>query len=84
MKVLIDKMNFMYYTNSPFRQKQAIEILNLYFKDIPYYAFFTDLKYKENKDKLNEIYKYIKEEMLARDSKKFVFVVLDNIKVYLL
>jgi hypothetical protein len=71
----------MYYTSSPFHQKQAIEILNLYFKDIPYYAFFTDLKYKENKEKLNEIYEYIKKEALGRSVENFIIVVLDNAKV---
>jgi hypothetical protein len=82
MKTLIKKFNFMYYMNSPFHHKQAIEILNLYFKDIPYYAFFTDLKYNENKEKLEEIYKYIKEVLNKNKTfEKFVIVIFDNAKV---
>jgi hypothetical protein len=81
MKILINRFNFIYYTSSPFHQKQAIEILNLYFKDTPYYALFTDLRYSENKEKLNEIFKLIKEECFKGVRESFAVVVLDNMKV---
>jgi hypothetical protein len=82
-KIFINDYEFIYYSNSSFNQKQAIEVLNLYFKDVPYYVLFTDLKYEENKQKfmntLNIFKKAIKDGIL---SDKFFFVVMDNSKVY--
>jgi hypothetical protein len=69
----------MYYLNFPLAEKSAIELLNLYLKEIPYYIFFTDLKFQENKEKLNEIHTIMKEEHLLNSN--FVFIVLDNSKV---
>ena len=80
MKMLLSKTNFFFYSNHSFRMKQALEILNLYFKDIPYYLYITNLKTKENKLKLNEIIEVFKDN-LDEIKNNFALVVVDNEKV---
>jgi hypothetical protein len=80
MKMLMNKTNFFYYSNHTFKTKQGLEILNLYFKDIPYYLFFTNLKIEENRNKLNEILAIMKDNF-SNIKQNFAFVVVDNQKV---
>jgi hypothetical protein len=84
MKILLRKTDFVYYSNHSFKKKQGIELFNLYFKEIPYYLFFTNLKEDTNKKRLVEILDVFRENIdldLIKDN--FVFVVVDNEKVNL-
>lgn len=81
MKSLMTKADFFYYSNHTFKMKQGLEILNLYFKDQPYYLYFTNLKNEENRKKLEEILQIFRESLkknLIKDN--FAFVVVDNEK----
>lgn len=81
----MNEADFVYYANSPFKRKQGIEILNLYFKDTPYYLYYTNLKFENNRKKLVEIMNIFKEELNNnRIKENFAFVVVDNEKVNLL
>lgn len=80
MKKLISKANFFYYSNHTFKMKQGLEILNLYFKDIPYFLYFTNLKSEINKKKLNEILEIFNKN-LDKINDNFALVIVDNEKV---
>jgi hypothetical protein len=82
MKTLMQKTNFVYYSNHQFKTKQGLEILNLYFKDVPYYLLFSNLKIEKNREKLNEIINIFRENIGAgKIDENFAFVVVDNEKV---
>ena len=80
MKILLKRTNFVYYSNHSFKKKQGLEIFNLYFKDIPYYLYYTNLKDDHNKKRLVDILDTFREN-LEKINKNFVFVVVDNEKV---
>ena len=80
MKMLTQKVNFMFYSNHGFKTKQGLEIFNLYFKDIQYYLLFTNLKVENNREKLNEIISIFKDNF-NNIKENFAFVVVDNEKV---
>lgn len=82
IKILLRRTNFVYYSNHSFHKKQGLEIFNLYFKDIPYYLYFTNLKDDNNKNKLVDILDIFREN-LDGIKNNFVFVVVDNEKVNL-
>ena len=81
--MLLEKTNFIYYSNHSFKMKQGLEIFNLYFKDTPYYLYYTNLKIEANRNKLNEILEIFKEN-LGNIKENFAFVVVDNEKVKLI
>jgi hypothetical protein len=83
-KILLNKTNFILYSNNAFKKKQGLEILNLYFKDIPYYLLFTDLTQKENIEKMMYFMNILKNEINNNNNifnENFAFVVIDNKKV---
>jgi hypothetical protein len=79
-KVLTSKLNFMYYIGAGFKKKQGVEILNLYFKDTPYYLLYTNLKNDLNKIKLNDMFQVFNSR-LNDINENFAVVVIDNDKV---
>jgi hypothetical protein len=82
MKILMKSSDFIYYSNHQFKTKQGLEILNLYFKDVPYYLLFSNLKIEKNREKLNEIISIFKENIAGgKIDENFAFVVVDNEKV---
>ena len=80
MKILMENINFFYYSNNSFKYKQGLEIIDFYVKDMDSYIYYTNLKDPENIQKLkNIINSFIKSKEFI--SKPYTFVVLDNEKV---
>lgn len=69
----------MYYVPTGFRKKQGMEVLNLYFKDIPYYLLYTNLKEEANRIFLERIFSSMKEKA-SSFTDTFAFIVVDNEK----
>jgi hypothetical protein len=70
---------FFYYSNTAFKQKQGIEVFNLFFKDIPYFLYFTNLKDPKNRGKLSELMKVFLQHK-NEFKEPFSFIVMDNDK----
>lgn len=79
-KLLINLTNFILYTNNSFKKKQGLEVLNLFFKDIPYYLLYTNLREKENRQGMIDILNIFKEEF-PKFKENFAFIVVDNERV---
>jgi hypothetical protein len=70
----------MYYIGSAFKIKQGMEVLNLYFKDTPYYLVYANLKEESHKAKFIELYATLKENLNIHHD-NFSFVLIDHEKV---
>lgn len=80
-KLLLNKADFFFYSSHNFKEKQGLEIFNLYFKDLSFYLFYTNLKLDSNRKLLSNIIDSFKSNInLLKEN--FAFVVLDNEKVF--
>lgn len=76
----MNKTNFFLYSKNPSKMKQAVEVFNLFMKDVPYYIYFTNLTIEENRTKLSEIMDAFRENF-DKIQNNFNFLVVDNEKV---
>ncbi len=76
----MSKINFVFYSSHNFKKKQGLEIFNLYFKNIPYYLYYTNLKDEKNKKEYLNLMGIFKNNFNIIN-KQFVLVVCDNEKV---
>ena len=83
MNILLEKTNFIYYTNTYFKQRQGLEIFNLYVKDMDTYILYTNLKNPENIYKLNNMLNVFRKAK-SIISNPFTLIVVDNDKVKIL
>ncbi len=80
MNILLDKTNFIYYTNTYFKYRQGLEIINFYVKDMDAYIIYTNLKNPENIYKLNNFLNVFRKAK-SIISNPFTVVVVDNDRV---
>lgn len=80
MNVLLEKSNFIYYTNTYFKHRQGLEIINFYVKDMDAYILYTNLKNPENIYKLNNILNVFRKAK-GLIAKPFTVIVVDNDRV---
>ena len=72
--------------NNPISKKNGVEFLSLFFKDQPLCILFTDLKQKENKALIGDIFNLVRIGLKNNESSNELFnlVVFDSDKVVLL
>jgi len=78
--VLLEKTNFMFYTNTYFKYRQGLEIINFYVKDMDAYILYTNLKNPENVYELNNFINIFKKSKCLIKN-PYTFIVVDNEKV---
>jgi len=82
MNTLLDKTNFFYYTNTYFKYRQGLEIINFYVKDMDSFILYTNLKNPENVYKLNGILNIFRKSR-SLFTRPYSIIVVDNDRVIL-
>ena len=83
MNTLFDKTNFFYHTNTYFKHRQGLEIINFYVKGMDSYILYTNLKNPENVHHLNNILEVFRKSknILTRP---YTLIIVDNERVGLI
>lgn len=72
-------LKFFSYSSNGISKINALELFPMFYQDMPYYIFFTDMTLDKNRENLNKIFSELKKSAVENNSDSYYqFMVVDN------